>query len=461
MSERTDEALLQRVTRQRDESAFAELMSRHNQAAYSLAMHLVADANMAEEIVQESMLAVWVSARKIKEDSPIINARAWILKIVARQAFKRLRKRQSQRREVQLVAKHCEQQHDRPEPARTELIDTLRRRLLGLSEEDRQLIALHFGGGLSQDEMSRELAIPQRTISYRINKVLQDLRGALTRAGFGSAAAALSGDTLQAALSGGHPAPATLCFKVVEQLKTTDSMRRAAVAKVGASKALTTTVVCFTLLAAGAGYALSQRQAGATQPVAAVGPSTTLPAAIVPVAQSVPFSFQWTFPKDFNDDDFKAIVGSVKKDMLLENNAHVLIDKVLPDQPLLITATLEFGKPSQRIDFGMGMADAQTHEVLELENSWIKRNVSRNTRQFVSRMYVLGERTFLYTGSDLEVVCEYKRPVNARKLYVGGINARVVKLEASTLQPDQIPAALKRPLHELTRQMATYDLGKK
>ena len=51
---------------------------------------------------------------------------------------------------------------------RGELLGALRSMVARLSQGDRELVALYFAGGLSQEEIARELDMPQRTVSFRI-----------------------------------------------------------------------------------------------------------------------------------------------------------------------------------------------------------------------------------------------------------------------------------------------------
>ena len=92
-----------------------------------------------------------------------------------------------------------------------ELRETLARMqaaLLTLPELDRQLVALAYGAEMSHLEIAKELAIPRRTISRRLEDILTGLRAHLKEAGFAAAVPLVSPHELGAAiLSGCEPAP--------------------------------------------------------------------------------------------------------------------------------------------------------------------------------------------------------------------------------------------------------------
>src|SRR5579872_3311938 len=98
-----------------------------------------------------------------------------------------------------------------------ELLVALRRVMHELPALERQLVALHFGAGLTQQEIGAALSIPQQTISFKIKKVLEDLRGRLSIAGFAAAAPLLSAEWMREAICSGVPAPQGLHAHVVSR----------------------------------------------------------------------------------------------------------------------------------------------------------------------------------------------------------------------------------------------------
>ncbi|MBA3708202.1 MAG: sigma-70 family RNA polymerase sigma factor, partial [Planctomycetes bacterium] len=211
-----DIALVSLVATRRDEEAFSQLFARYQRVAYSFAFHIVKDAKTAEDLVQESMVRVWSAAGSFRTDGAdgrVPNVKAWIMTIVARESFQALRRRKRSRKEVPMDIEPATAPQDEASSS-PELVGALRSKLMELPETDRQLIALHFGGGVSQREISEALSLSQQTISYRLNRILKDLRSSLSAARL-AAAVPVGGESIIEALSSGHAPSAGLHARVL------------------------------------------------------------------------------------------------------------------------------------------------------------------------------------------------------------------------------------------------------
>ena len=135
-----------------------------------LAMALVKDASVADDVAQEAYLA---AAGHVPDDRPL---RPWLSRVVLNVV--RMRGRSAKRREVRELAAPT------PEtvPTAAELIDRveLQRRVAGdvleLAEPYRSTVLLHFFEGLSSAEIARRLGIPDGTVRRRLKVALDELR---------------------------------------------------------------------------------------------------------------------------------------------------------------------------------------------------------------------------------------------------------------------------------------------
>ena len=70
-----------------DECALHELYAIYGQRLYAFAMRLTSDPQTAEEVLQESLIAVWQNANRFRgEGQPA----AWLLSIVRNKALERV-----------------------------------------------------------------------------------------------------------------------------------------------------------------------------------------------------------------------------------------------------------------------------------------------------------------------------------------------------------------------------------
>lgn len=304
----TDDVLIRRVADARDQSAFAELYRRHENAAYSLAVYLTRDAARAEEALQDAMLAVWSDANRYQPGNP----RGWLLSIVAQKSI-RLRQRQARREVAMDMATQSESTATRDESleglAHLEVLDSLRALLDKLPERERQIVGLYYAGGLSQDQIAETLHMPQRTVSNRLREILDGLRARLTAQGLAAAAPVLAGsaggDLLRDAVLTGSRAPQGLAESLVTKtLSATEQSVRAAAAKGSASFIWLAGAV---VLAAAGGWwwfqnpGPSQPETAAAAPILPASPDAGGPP-IRQAASAENVDLAWTFsggaPKD-------------------------------------------------------------------------------------------------------------------------------------------------------------------
>ena len=92
----SDEALVALVARS-DETALAELYDRFGRVAYGLALRIVRDPALAEDVVQEAFLSVWRSAGRFVAERA--KASTWLLTLVHRRAVDLVRKEEPRRGE--------------------------------------------------------------------------------------------------------------------------------------------------------------------------------------------------------------------------------------------------------------------------------------------------------------------------------------------------------------------------
>jgi RNA polymerase sigma-70 factor (ECF subfamily) len=175
-------ALLARVA-QADERAFAELYRQASPHLYAIALRIVRQAPLAEEIVQEAFVSIWHHAGTY--DAAKSQPSTWLASIVRHRALDHLR-----RREVDTVAidrgddeAPWEGVSDAPSPVDMLLAGADARAIRdcvdALDAGPKQAIALAFFHGLSHGELALHLAEPLRTVKSWVRRGLERLRRCL------------------------------------------------------------------------------------------------------------------------------------------------------------------------------------------------------------------------------------------------------------------------------------------
>jgi len=139
----TDGVLLEAVA-QGDVQCFERLYARFERRMYQYALNFVRDASSAEEIVLDSMLAVWNGAVGYRRSA---QASTWVLGIVRHKALDAVRRQQRHKAQVALdlaaeVADASRGPYDSANDATVG--DVMQRAMRLLSEEHREILFLTF-----------------------------------------------------------------------------------------------------------------------------------------------------------------------------------------------------------------------------------------------------------------------------------------------------------------------------
>jgi RNA polymerase sigma-70 factor, ECF subfamily len=161
--------------------AFEVIYDRHCGVAFSLAYRICGTRSSAEEVVQESFLALWRNGERY--DRTRGSVRTWVLGIVHNRAIDSLRRsvvHDRRRASDEGIAERVEA----PERTETEVADRdeareIRAALRELPAEQSRVIELAYFGGFTHTEIAEMLGAPVGTIKGRMRLGLEKLRGAL------------------------------------------------------------------------------------------------------------------------------------------------------------------------------------------------------------------------------------------------------------------------------------------
>ena len=178
-------ALIDRVGH-RDQTALRLLYDRTAPKLFGLALRVVRQRELAEDVVQEAFMTIWRIAGDYR--ATLSPPMAWMGLIVRSRALDLLRKRTADR--AQLTQEFDQimedtMQSDAPDPSATagasEQALALHQCLSQLEGRQREVVSLAYLRDLSHSEMAEQLQLPLGTVKTWIRRGLEKLRGCMGR----------------------------------------------------------------------------------------------------------------------------------------------------------------------------------------------------------------------------------------------------------------------------------------
>ena len=167
-----------------DSQALVMLYDRYARVVYGVALRILGEAELAEEVVQETFWRVWRRGRTFQSGRGQVAS--WIFGIAHNLSVDELRRQRSRPRPVydteetpvlrDLEDRRMDVAAGALENERSRLIDAA---LQQITAEQREAIELAYFGGLSQSEIAERLHSPIGTIKTRIRLGLRKLRDLL------------------------------------------------------------------------------------------------------------------------------------------------------------------------------------------------------------------------------------------------------------------------------------------
>ena len=179
-----DGSLLQRFVLERDQSAFAALVQRHERLVLGICQRVLGDSHLALDAFQVTFLVLARKASMIDRDGPLAG---WLYKVAYHLAL-RLRAVAARRRsrEKDAVQGRSAQEASIGAAAleKDEMQQALSEELQRLPEKYRAPLVLCYFNGRTHDEAARAIGMPRGSMAKRIGEGLEHLRQRLTDRGF-------------------------------------------------------------------------------------------------------------------------------------------------------------------------------------------------------------------------------------------------------------------------------------
>lgn len=184
-----DDAKLMDLIARSHAGALGELYDRYGRLVFSLAANSVGDYRTAEEITQDVFVRVWERAGSYQVERAKVST--WLTSIARHRAIDQLRRRGA--RPEQYTVPWVETEPDslaangNPQEAAQLAMEReqVRSALAQLPEEQRQVLALAYFQGYTQQQIADTLDQPLGTVKTRVRLAMQKLRQLLDAQGLG------------------------------------------------------------------------------------------------------------------------------------------------------------------------------------------------------------------------------------------------------------------------------------
>jgi RNA polymerase sigma factor (sigma-70 family) len=257
---RQDFELLQRFTRQGEQSAFADVVRRHLGLVFGTALRKVEDPGGAQEVAQNVFTAL---ARKTWRFAPDDSLPAWLHKAALLESKSWLRGELGRRRREEAAAElGTTMKTPEDQPAFHALVPMLDEALLSLREKDRTALLLRFYESHSLRDVGAAFGVSEDTARKRVQSALEKLSEFFKRRGFKTATVAATAAALQhAAVSTSTAMVSTVVGAALQGAPPAVVGLGAWLARLASLSRVQTAAVCVALAAAPVGWQLNKRHA--------------------------------------------------------------------------------------------------------------------------------------------------------------------------------------------------------
>ena len=171
-----------------DQRAFTDLYRLTAPHLYGVAVRILRESSLAEDMLQEAFVSVWHHAGSY--NAAKAKPQTWLTSIVRNRCLDRLRRREPDTVTMTRDEDESEIEFPGPGPTPVELLlsgadaHAVRECVDGLDGGQKQAIALAFFQGLSHAELAEHLRQPLGTVKSWVRRGLERLKKCLEGAGF-------------------------------------------------------------------------------------------------------------------------------------------------------------------------------------------------------------------------------------------------------------------------------------
>lgn len=149
--------------------SLSELYYKLQKPVFVLALSILQDYYAAEDVMQETFIKVASNAKDYRQGT---NAKAWIFSIARNLCLDTLKKKKND----ELTENIADSENFEEKAASS--IDFLRM-LKVLNEDEKQIIVMHFYGGLKKVEIAELMGVPSANIRVAYSRALKKLKNSM------------------------------------------------------------------------------------------------------------------------------------------------------------------------------------------------------------------------------------------------------------------------------------------
>ncbi len=176
----SDESLLEAIA-EGQTRAFELLYDRYSPRLFGLALKILQNQSLAEDVIQEVFVSIWQKARRYQKGRGA--PAAWLLTLCRNRSIDLLRSQASRNRRTVDMADDIQERLQavaQNDPLTAvdagQQAENIRTAMAQLPDEQRQIIEMSYFKGLSQTEIAADLQLPLGTVKTRTRLGMEKLR---------------------------------------------------------------------------------------------------------------------------------------------------------------------------------------------------------------------------------------------------------------------------------------------
>ncbi len=161
----------------RDKQALEYLYDHYSNSLYCLIVSIIKDREISNDVLQETFIKIWKSTDSYQSEKGRLFT--WIAKIARNTALDKIRSKEF----AQMKKTDALLSNSTHEPSISDSVKDvgLKKTILKLKDEHRQLIDLSYFHGFTHEELSRALDMPLGTVKSRLYIALKQLKSLLSQ----------------------------------------------------------------------------------------------------------------------------------------------------------------------------------------------------------------------------------------------------------------------------------------